>query len=89
MNKVFALSKEKPYRAITYGSTSIYNVSIDQILKEFTIYLADKDILDFYEIETLFVDFIKEKQEYYRFDSGENPLKIRLTKSLFWKLWQI
>ena len=82
MNKVFALSKEKPYGAITYGATSIYNVSIDQILKEFTIYLANKDILDFYEIETLFVSFIKEKQEYYRFDNGESPLCTSLIKEL-------
>lgn len=82
MNKVFALSKEKPYGAITYGATSIYNVSIDQILKEFTIYLANKDILDFYEIETLFVSFIKEKQEYYRFDNGESSLCTSLIKEL-------
>ena len=82
MNKVFALSKEKPYGAITYGATSIYNVSVDQILKEFTIYLANKDILDFYEIETLFVSFIKEKQEYYRFDNGESPLCTSLIKEL-------
>lgn len=82
MNKVFALSKEKPYGAITYGATSIYNVSIDQILKEFTIYLANKDILDFYEIEPLFVSFIKEKQEYYRFDNGESPLCTSLIKEL-------
>ena len=82
MNKVFALSKEKPYGAITYGATSIYNVSIDQILKEFTIYLANKDILDFYEIESLFVSFIKEKQEYYRFDNGESPLCTSLIKEL-------
>ena len=82
MNKVFALSKEKPYGAITYGSTAIYNVGIEQILKEFTIYLADKDVLDFYEIETLFVDFIKEKQEYYRFDGEENLLCSSLIKEL-------
>ena len=82
MNKVFALSKEKPYGAITYGATSIYNVSIDQILKEFAIYLANKDILDFYEIESLFVSFIKEKQEYYRFDNGESPICTSLIKEL-------
>ncbi len=82
MNKVFALSNEKPYGAITYGCTSIHNVSIDQILKEFTIYLTDKNILDFYEIELLFVNFLKENHEYYRFNGSENILCASLIKDL-------
>ena len=82
MNKVFALSQLQPYGAITYGNTSVHNVSIDQILKEFTVYLKDKSICDFYEIESLFVSFINEKKEYYRFIGSENSFCTRLIKEL-------
>lgn len=82
MNKVFALSQLQPYGAITYGNTSVHNVSIDQILKEFTVYLKDKSICDFYEIESLFVSFINEKKEYYRFIGSENNFCTRLIKEL-------
>ena len=40
MNKVFSLSRKYIYGAITYGATTIYNVSIDQVLKEFRSYLT-------------------------------------------------
>ena len=35
MNKVFSLSSKNAYGAITYGTSTIYNASIEQILKEF------------------------------------------------------
>ena len=43
MNKVFSLSRKYIYGAITYGATTIYNVSIDQVLKEFRSYLDSKE----------------------------------------------
>lgn len=43
MNKVFSLSRKYIYGAITYGATIIYNVSIDQVLKEFRSYLDSKE----------------------------------------------
>lgn len=46
MNKVFALSKKYVYGAITYGATSVYNVSINQLLKEFRAYLDSRDCID-------------------------------------------
>lgn len=52
MNKVFSLSRKYVYGAITYGATTIYNVSIDQVLKEFRTYLDSRehisDFLKFY-----------------------------------------
>lgn len=51
MNKVFSLSRKHIYGAITYGATTIYNVSIDQVLKEFRSYLDSKEERsDFFEI---------------------------------------
>ena len=45
MNKVFSLSRQNVYGAITYGATTIHNVSIDQILKEFRKFLYSLEAL--------------------------------------------
>lgn len=72
MNKVFSLSRKSVYGAITYGATTIYNVSIDQVLKEFRSYLDSKEPMeDFFEILPLFETFINQNNSYYRFDVAE------------------
>lgn len=72
MNKVFSLSRKYVYGAITYGTTAIYNVSIDQVLKEFRTYLDSHDqISDFFEILPLFETFINQNNSYYKFDLAE------------------
>ena len=72
MNKVFSLSRKYIYGAITYGATAIYNVSIDQVLKEFRTYLDSYDhISDFFEILPLFESFINQNNSYYKFDLAE------------------
>ena len=72
MNKVFSLSRKHVYGAITYGTTAIYNVSIDQVLKEFRTYLDSHDhISDFFEILPLFEAFINQNNSYYKFDLAE------------------
>lgn len=72
MNKVFSLSRKYVYGAITYGATTIYNVSIDQVLKEFRTYLDSRDnISDFFEILPLFEAFINQNSTYYKFDLAE------------------
>ena len=73
MNKVFSLSKKNICGAITYGTTVVYNVSIEQILKEFSVYLdSQKEIEDFFEILPLFEKFIQDNNLYYKFDAAEN-----------------
>ena len=72
MNKVFSLSRKYVYGAITYGATTIYNVSIDQVLKEFRTYLDSREhISDFFEILPLFEAFINQNSSYYKFDLAE------------------
>ena len=72
MNKVFSLSRKYVYGAITYGATTIYNVSIDQVLKEFRTYLDSQDqVSDFFDILPLFESFINQHISYYKFDSAE------------------
>lgn len=72
MNKVFSLSRKETYGAITYGLTSLYDVSIDQILKEFRSFLdARNPIDDFFEILPLFQEFIETHNEYYKFNCAE------------------
>lgn len=72
MNKVFSLSRKYVYGAITYGATTIYNVSIDQVLKEFRTYLDSREhISDFFEIPPLFEAFINQNSSYYKFDLAE------------------
>ena len=73
MNKVFSLSKKNICGAITYGTTVVYNVSIEQILREFSVYLdSQKEIEDFFEILPLFEKFIQDNNLYYKFDAAEN-----------------
>ena len=73
MNKVFSLSNKYTYGAITCGNTSLHNVSIDQVLKEFCVYLDERDgIEDFFDIVPLFQEFIEIKKDYYRFNSAES-----------------
>ncbi len=72
MNKVFSLSKRFVYGAITYGKSSIYNVSIEQLLKEFRAFLDSQECLnDFFDIINEFNKFINMKNSYYRFDVDE------------------
>lgn len=72
MNKVFSLSRKYVYGAITCGATTIYNVSIDQVLKEFRTYLDSREhISDFFEILPLFEAFINQNSSYYKFDLAE------------------
>ena len=72
MNKVFSISRKYVYGAITYGSTVIHNVTIDQVLKEFRSFLDSKnEVKDFFEILSSFVEFIKQKNSYYKFDIAE------------------
>ena len=73
MNKVFSLSRKYPYGAIIYNKSVMYNASVEQIIKEFRIYIDSKDELkDYYEITHIFEQFIKEKNEYYKFNEFEN-----------------
>lgn len=83
MNKVFALSKKYVYGAITYGATSVYNVSINQLLKEFRAYLDSRDCIDdFFDILPLFNEFIETNNQYYHFDVDEIDSCNSLIKSL-------
>ena len=72
MNKVFSLSKHNVVGAIIYGNLSIYNVSVEQIIKEFSLYMdSNTEINDFFEILPLFQEFIKINNTYYKFDKAE------------------
>ena len=83
MNKVFPISRKYVYGAITYGSTVIHNVSIDQVLKEFRSFLDSKnEVKDFFEILSSFVEFIKQKNSYYKFDIAERSNCYELIKGL-------
>ena len=83
MNKVFFLSRKYIYGAITYGATTIYNVSIDQVLKEFRTYLDTlAPMSDFFEILPAFKEFIKQNTAYYKFDIAESNHCNALIKEL-------
>lgn len=72
MNKVFSLSSKNAYGAITYGTSTIYNASIEQILKEFGLFLdSQEDISDFFDIVTCFENFIVTRNQYYKFNNAE------------------
>lgn len=83
MNKVFSISRKYVYGAITYGSTVIHNVSIDQVLKEFRTFLDSKnEVNDFFDILPSFVEFIEQKNNYYKFDTAETNHCYELIKVL-------
>lgn len=82
INKVFSLSKKYPYGAIMCGNLYIYNTFIDQIFKEFQLYLDSKDCVnDFFEICTEFQTFIELNNGYYKFDIAEETHCKGLIKS--------
>ena len=83
MNKVFSISRKYVYGVITYGATVIHNVSIDQVLKEFRTFLDSKsEVNDFFEILPSFVEFIEQKNNYYKFDTAETNHCYELIKGL-------
>ena len=83
MNKVFSISRKYVYGVITYGATVIHNVSIDQVLKEFRTFLDSKSkVNDFFEILPSFVEFIEQKNNYYKFDTAETNHCYELIKVL-------
>lgn len=83
MNKVFSISRKYVYGVITYGATVIHNVSIDQVLKEFRTFLDSKsEVNDFFEIFPSFVEFIEQKNNYYKFDTAETNHCYELIKVL-------
>ena len=83
MNKVFSLSKHHVYGAITYGNSSLYNISMEQLLNEFRSYLDSQPCLaDFFDILDSFKAFIIKKNSYYRFDIDEVNFCTSLIKDL-------
>lgn len=83
MNKVFSLSRKYVYGAITYGATAIHNTSIDQILKEFRTFLDSTNPLnDYFEILSVFQDFIQQNNTYYKFNTSEQIYCNSLIKRL-------
>lgn len=72
INKIFKISQKNICGAIIYDNLSIYNVSVEQILKEFSFYLDTiEKITSLYDIVPAFCDFIKYKNNYYKFDENE------------------
>lgn len=83
MNKVFSLSKKYAYGAITYGISSVYNVSIEQLLKEFRAFLDERDCIDdFFNILDQFIEFINTRNDYFRFNTDEFSSCDSLIKAL-------
>lgn len=75
MNKLFSLSKKNICGAIIYGTTNIYNIPLEQILKEFGTFLDQRKYVDdFFEITPLFIEFIKSKNNYYKFNIAEKEV---------------
>lgn len=82
-NKVFSLSGNHICGAIIYNRLYMYNVLIEQIMKEFRVYLDQEDRLDdFYDILLVFRRFVEENNVYYKFDQGEREECISLMKTL-------
>lgn len=74
VNKLFPLSTRNTCGAIIYGVLSIYSISVEQIIKEFSSYLDQQAAMkDFFEIVPAFQKFIQEKSHYYKFDADEIP----------------
>lgn len=71
MDKVFSISGNNICGLIAYGNMSIYNVSVEQLIKEFTLYLNSKTPFnDFFEVWQYFESYIKERYQYYKFDEA-------------------
>ncbi len=89
MNKIFSLSNVNTIGAISYGATRINDVLIDQILKEFRIYLDESIgiINDLDDIENHFCEFLSEKDLYYNFSFFAEKEAIENITNLFiqWK----
>ncbi len=72
INKVFSLSSQYAYGVITYGVLAVHSVSVEQLLKEFGSFLDSRECVDdFFEIVSLFREFINKKNQYYKFDVSE------------------
>lgn len=72
MDKLFSLSDNNICGAIAYGNMSLYNVSVDQLLGEFKIYIdAQQPFDDLFDVWGKFQNFIKEKYKYYKFNEAE------------------
>ena len=62
VNKVFKVSEQNICGAIIYGNLAIGNVSVEQLLKEFSQYLDTIDpISDFYDIVPKLQEYVHEK----------------------------
>lgn len=69
VNKLFSLSQNNACAAIIYGNLSVYNISVEQIIKEFSIHLdSQQPLKDFYDIVACFKEFLRNKYKYYKFD---------------------
>lgn len=74
VNKLFQISQKNICGAIIYGTLSVHSISVEQIIKEFSVYLEQQDsINDFFEIIPRFQEFIKLKNSYYKFSLDEIP----------------
>lgn len=72
MDKVFSISGNNIFGLITYGNMSLYNASVEQLIKEFSLYVNSKSPFeDFFEVWQCFESYIKERYQYYKFDEAE------------------
>lgn len=84
MNKVFNLSNKNMLGAITYGGTTVHNVSIEAILKKFKEHIDNRDesIDDIFNIVKIFEQFLSLNKVYFMFDKSENVVCESLISSL-------
>ncbi|MBR3762301.1 MAG: hypothetical protein IKK59_06115 [Lachnospiraceae bacterium] len=72
MDKVFSISGNNICGLIAYGNMSLYNVSVEQLIKEFSLYVNSKSpFYDFFEVWQYFESYVKERYQYYKFDEAE------------------
>ena len=87
MDKVFSLSNNNICGAIIYGSMSLYNVSVEQLLGEFKVYFDARNPIDsLFDVWECFQNFIREKYSYYKFDEAEREYCYTLIQILI-KKW--
>lgn len=83
VNKLFKLSSKYTCGVIIYDNLSLNNVSVEQVIKEFSTYLDSVDsFVDLYDIVPLFERFIVEKYSYYKFDQDDVDSTHSLINSL-------
>ena len=81
-NKLFSLSRVAPVGVIVYANAALMTVPIEIIVKQYKKQLADRVFLKLNDYVNDFLDYLRDKSQFFRFDINEQTYVLQVFSDL-------